>query len=350
MKLLQFGLCALCFAAPAQAEPPLVVEIVTVAHTDDTRLVSQTGEIVARNSLGVSFATGGRVVAAAVDNGDFVTAGMTLARLESIQQEQDLRAAQAGVSTANADHEQAKVDLKRQEALLERGAVTRTSRDEAEDNLHVTEGALLQAKSGLKHARKALSDTELLAPVDATVTGRSVDPGQVVAAAQPAFELALGTDMDAVFEVSEALLTLGGAMPEVQLASIDPPEKRFSGKVREVSPLVDPQTGTVTVTVGVGDLPEGVTYGDAVRGTVSRQQDPHVFLPYTAMSATSHGPAVWVVDPENMQVSIRSVTIERFETGRVVLSGGLEDGMLVVTKGAQLLYPGRVVRNAGVQE
>ena len=65
------------------------------------------------------------------------------------------------------------------------------------------------------------------------------------------------------------------------------------------------------------------------------------------MSATADGPAVWQVDRDTMQVSLHPVTIDRYETGRVLLSGGVEEGAWIVSKGAQLLYPGRTVRRAG---
>ena len=145
MKLFRSGLLVFCLATPAFGDSPLVVEIVVAKLTTGTRVISQTGEIVARNALRTSFPSGGRIAAVEVDEGDTVTKGMVLARVESVQQEQALRAAEAGVWTANADFEQAKDDYQRQKALLERGATTRTARDTADDSLRIAEGRLAQA-------------------------------------------------------------------------------------------------------------------------------------------------------------------------------------------------------------
>lgn len=71
-----------------------------------------------------------------------------------------------------------------------------------------------------------------------------------------------------------------------------------------------------------------------------------MILPYTAISATAEGPAVWQVDPATMAVSSLPIRIERYETGRIVVASGIADGTLIVARGAQLLYPGRVVRAA----
>jgi RND family efflux transporter MFP subunit len=346
MKLLKITLLFCCFAFPAVSDAPLVVEMVEATPISEIRVISQTGEIVARNRLNIAFASAGRVASVEVDEGDFVPKGATLARMESVQQEQDLRAAEAGVSTADADFRQAQDDYDRQQALLERGATTRSARDLAEDSLRIAEGTLAQAKSELDRARKALSDTVLLAPADSTVIDRMIEQGQVVGAAQPVIELALGRDIDAVFEISEDRFTASSEVSEISLTAIDPPTRTFTGQVREISPLVNERTGTVTVKVGVEGFPEGITFGDAVRGTATQREKPHVILPWTAMTANSRGPAVWVVDPQSMTVSIRNISVDRYETGRIILSGGLEPGTLVVTKGSQLLYPGRQVQRA----
>ncbi|WP_162798396.1 efflux RND transporter periplasmic adaptor subunit [Sulfitobacter sp. SK011] len=334
---------SLIFSLPVYAETPLAVNVVVAQSVEDVRVNALIGEIVARNTLTASFPAGGRLASVDVEQGDKVAAGAVLARMESVRQEQALRAAEAGVATAQADFRQAQADLVRQNALIERGATTRIARDAAEDALTISEGVLAQAQADFDQARKALDDTVLLAPAAAEVTDRMGEPGQVLGAAQPVVKLALGTDLDAIFDVPEALLTSETHSETIQLDLLDSTDAGFSGTVREVSPLVDASTGTVEVTVSVQDAPAGASYGDAVRGTVRLQVDDRMALPFTAMSATKDGPAVWVVNPETRTVSLQQVDIDRFETARMILKAGLEEGTIVVTDGAQLLYPGRTV-------
>ncbi|WP_413872624.1 efflux RND transporter periplasmic adaptor subunit [Albidovulum sp.] len=332
---------------PAAAEPPLAVEIVT-AHTEgQTVSHSLTGEIRAHDSLSAAFTAGGRLVEVTVEAGAEVDRGAVLARMDSVQQEQALRAAEAGLQTAAADHRQAAENLDRQDALLERGATTRIARDGAEDALRIAEGALAEAEATLDRARKALDDTVLTAPEGATVTRRLAEPGQIVGAAQPVMELALGAGIDAIFDVPEVLLTGAGDFPTITLNLIERPEIAFTGRIEEISPVVDATTGTVTVKVHVSDPPKGLTFGEAVRGSAAQSEPARVILPYAAISATAAGPAVWQVDPATMAVSTVPVAIDRYETGRFVVAAGIADGALIVARGAQLLYPGRIVRAAG---
>lgn len=347
MKLPIYALTLIvALATQSRAAPPLAVEIVTARALPVERSYSLTGEARASDSLSASFPTGGRIAQILVDIGDKVERGAVLARLESVQQEQALIAAEAGLSTARADYRQAVEDLRRQEALLERGATTRIARDQAEDALRIAEGALAQAEAQLDRARKALEDTVLRSPGPATVTGRLAEPGEVVGAAQPVLELAIGDGMEARFDVPEIMLTEGPATGPVLLTEIDGPETEFTGHLTEISPVIDPHTGTVAVVVAIDNPPPTLSYGDPVRGTVTITGDSRIAIPWQALTATADGPAVWIVDPDTMRVSLTPITVERYENGHVHVAAGLREGALVVGRGAQLLYPGREVTPA----
>lgn len=337
-------------AKAASAMEPLAVEIITATPVEMRVEHSLTGEIRASDSVVASFPIAGRVVDILVEEGQSVTMGTLLARLDPVQQEQALRSAEAGLETASADSQQANADFARAEALLQQGATTRAARDAAEDALQIKAGVLAQARADLDRARKALNDTELKAPQDATVTDRMAEAGQVVGAAQPVVELALSNGMEAVFEVPEVLLT--GQLPEmtVRMSRLADPAQEFTGTVSEVSPLVDPVTGTVAVTLSIADPPPGLAYGEAVRGTAMMAGEERIVLPYTVLSATAEGPAVWKVDPATQAVALTPVTVESYQSGSIILSGGIGKGDLVVGQGAQLLYPGRVVRAVGGAE
>lgn len=348
LRLLTFAVLAAGGLVPAVAAAgetePLPVEIITAEPGEMQVEHSLTGEVQASDTVVASFPIAGRVVEILVEEGQKVAMGELLARLDPVQQEQALRSAEAGLETATADSQQATEDFARAEALLAQGAATRAARDAAEDALQIKAGVLAQARADLDRARKALQDTELKAPQDATVTGRMAEAGQVLGAAQPVLELALSTGMEAVFDVPEVLLT--GELPEktVVLWRLADPAQMFHGTVSEVSPLVDPVTGTVAVTLTINDPPPGLAYGEAVRGTAMMPAEERVVLPYTVLSATAGGPAVWKVDPATDAVSLAPVTVESYRSGSIILASGVSKGDLIVGRGAQLLFPGRVVR------
>jgi len=337
-------------SVPAQGEQPLAVEIVEASQTLELRSFSQTGEIRARESLMASFPVGGRVIEVLAEVGAKVKQDAPLARLDSIQQELAIRTAEAGLTTARADHRQAIEDLDRANTLLASGTTTRAERDAKEDALRAAEGVLEQAEAERDRAIKALADTTLRANSDSTVIQRMIEPGQIIGAAQPAMELALDSGFEAVFNIPEVMLIGKKPAPGILLSRLSFPDQQFEGRVTEISPLVDPATGTVTAKVAVLNPPEDLAFGDPVRGTATRDEGMQIGLPYTVISASAEGPAVWIVERETMKVSLRPVTIDRYSTDKVYLDAGVAEGDWVVAKGAQLLYPGRVVRRVEVEQ
>jgi len=338
------SLLAVAIPGPVLAGSPLLVSAVRVQSKPAIETFSLSGEIVARNAVGLSFPMGGRILSVTVREGDKVEKGQVLAQLESVQQEQALLSAEAGQTAAKADLLQAEEEFKRQEAFLERGATTRIRHDEAERLFYISKANVKRATAELDRARKAYDDTFLRAAESGLITKRLADPGEVVSAAYPVLELALGEAFDAVFNVPELLPAKLSDDFTVLLTLIENPEVVFSGQVRKVSPLVDSKSGTVEVSIGVDNPPAEVSYGDAVRAKITRPVPPRMTIPYTALVAYKDGTAVWVIDPETLTVSLVPITVAQHLDGMVIVSGGLEETALVVTSGAQLLYPGRSIK------
>jgi RND family efflux transporter MFP subunit len=335
---------AIEIAGPGHADSPLLVDSVRVQSKPAIETFSLSGEIVARDAVGLSFPMGGRILLVTVREGDKVKQGQILAQLESVQQEQALLSAEAALTATKADLRQAEEEFKRQEAFLERGATTRIRRDEAERLFYISKANIERANAELDRARKAYDDTFLRAPESGVIIDRLADPGEVLSAAHPVLELALGEAFDAVFNVPELL---PAKLPDdftVSLTLIENPEVTFSGQVRKVSPLVDSKSGTVEVSVGVDTPPSEVSYGDAVRARITRPVPPRMTIPYTALVAYKDGAAVWIIDPETLTVALVPITLAQHLDGLAIVSGGLEESALVVTSGAQLLYPGRSIK------
>lgn len=331
------------FGGTAMAEPPLLVSVIRVQPTAKNDVFSLSGDIVARDVVGLSFPMSGRVLSVSVREGDRVTKGQELARLESVQQEQALRGIEAALMAAQADLSQGREDFDRQKIFFERGATTRIKRDDAERVLRISQANVESAVADLKRTRKTLANTFLRASENGTIIGRFADPGEVLAAARPVLELAQGNTLDAIFDIPEAVpATI--MIDTVQLTLIDHPDVIFSGRVSKVSPFVNQKSGTVEVTVQVFQPPESVQFGDAVLGQVSHVVPPRISVPYSALIAYGQGAAVWVVDPGRLDVSIRPIEIAQYSNKMIVVTDGLERDDIVVTTGTQLLYSGRVIK------
>ncbi|TIQ52421.1 MAG: efflux RND transporter periplasmic adaptor subunit [Mesorhizobium sp.] len=334
----------------AEKKLPVLVTTQTVALADYAPRTSLTGVIAARTLNNLSFRVGGRVAERLVDVGQHVDQGAVLARIDPQEQESDLRSAQADLDAAQAQLTQAAATYQRQKTLLSQGFTTRRDFDSADQTLKVAQGSLDAAQSALANAKENLSYTELKAGAPGVITARQVEAGQVVQAAQTVFTIAEDGDRDAVFNVHETLVARTPSGPAVTITLLSDPQIRAVGKVREISPAVDPASGSIRVKVGIPNTPAGMPLGAAVIGSASAKPVKAILLPWQALTSTAGKPAVWVVDPSSKAVSTAEVEVLAFDSGVVVVDKGLQEGQNVVTAGGQLLSPGQTIEVAGASQ
>jgi RND family efflux transporter MFP subunit len=175
------------------------------------------------------------------------------------------------------------------------------------------------------------------------------EAGQVVAAGQMVVRLAKPTDKDAVFAIAESAFrgrSSQDRLPEVIVGLLSNPTIEAEGVVREVSPVADPTTRTYQVKVTLKSPPEQMRFGASVVGRLKIATAPVVVLPASALFDKGGQPAVWLFDAGTGSVSLKPVTVARYETDRVVIADGLGKGAVVVTAGVNRLREGQKVRLA----
>lgn len=326
----------------ATAKQPILVRVQTVQMVDRTISIVLTGDVQARTLAQLSFRVTGRVTERLVDVGAHVEAGDVLARLAPTEQQADLAAATAAVAAAESRLKVATANFERQKTLLAKGFTTRAAYDQAQEALGGAKSALEVAKAQLGTAKDALTYTELRASAAGVITVRNLEAGQVAQAALSVFTLAQDGDRDAVFDVHETFFREAES-DRIALALVSDPAVTATGHVREISPTVDPKTGTVHVKVAIENPPAAMTLGSPVTGTATWKPEQRIVLPWSALAAVGATPAVWRLDRVSKTVSLKTVTVDDYGTGTIVISHGLAPGDVVVVEGGKLLSPGQIV-------
>jgi RND family efflux transporter MFP subunit len=336
-----------CGSDATRTPEPRPVRAVAIDRRADGEIVSFTGQIRAKDQFNIAFRLGGRVIERRANLGDTIAAGQVVARLDSQDQQNALRAAEADLSAAEAVLTEARLTFDRQQALLKGGATTRARFDSAQEALRTADARVNSAQAQVRTGRDQVSYTVLRADRPGAVTAVGAEPGEVVGAGQTIVQLAGQGELDAVFDIPEQLIRTGPRDPEVELALSDDSRVRATGYVRQVSPQADSATRTFQVKVGINNPPAGMSLGSTVTGRLELAAPEGVAVPASALTESNGPPAVWVVDRENQTVSLRPVDVVRFDAASVVISRGLEQGDLVVTAGVQMLRPGQKVRLLG---
>ena len=328
----------------ATAPEPRPVRAITVALQPSGETVVLTGHIEAENEANLGFRISGRMIERLVNVGDRVQPGQLLARLDSQDEQNGLRSARANLAAAEGQLTQARNNFERQRRLLERGAASRADFDHAQEGLETAQARVDDAEAQLKLASDRLSFTALKADAAGTVTARGAEAGEVVQAGQMIVRIARQDGRDAVFDVPAQLLRSAPTDADITVHLAEDPSVTATGRVREVGEQADPVTRTFQVKVGLTNPPPGMRLGSTVNGSVQLNSAPVISIPAFALTRINQQPAVWIVDPSKLTVSLRNIEVSRYDPGTVVVGQGLDTGDIVVTAGVQALHPGQKVR------
>lgn len=306
------------------------------------------GEVKPRYESDLSFRVAGKVLARLVDVGATVTKGETLATIDTQDYQNRLRSAEADVSSAEAALVEAQAAEARQAKLLKDGWTPRATYDSALRNLRAGEARLTAAKANLNLTQDQLRYTELKADFDGVITAVGVEAGQNVNAGQMVVKLARAEDKDGVFNIAETAFNhiSDPHLLDVVVWPLSNPDLAVEGVVREISPVADPATRTYTVKVTLRNPPSQMRFGMSVGGRLKTDAGLAVALPLSALFESNGAPAVWVFDQQTANLSLRPITLARYEANTMIVASGLAKGDIVVTAGVNTLQAGQKVRLA----
>jgi RND family efflux transporter MFP subunit len=258
------------------------------------------------------------------EEGDDVEAGQTLLRLEDDDQRLRVRKAEQDLSSA-------KREFDRLSQMKGAGLVSPT-------DIETAESAYLQAQTELELAKLALSYTRIAAPFSGRVVWREVDLGAQVRDGDLLFRMmAINPLLVRVHIPANRMGTVAVGQP-VSLG-VDSVDQVLTGQIELVSPIVDPGTGTVKVTVVLDDYPDGVRPGDfAEVEIVTEQRNNALLLPSTAVIEERGQHILYLADGD--KASRRDVEIGFVVGDQTEILTGIDAGARVIVKGQRNLSDG----------
>ncbi len=299
---------------------PAAVTVARVTVRDLTPAVQGVGTVEAKIIVPVSSKITDRIVAVLVDQGDPITTGQVVARLDDTQIAAEVRQAEANVRTAEAQlrdllagarpeeidslraqlaaaqasRELAAHDFVRAQQLATKQIISQQDLDRAgqvhevssnqERDLQQKLGLALEgprrdqveaarsqgraAEAALSLARQRLADTVITAPLTGYVVSRETEAGAVVNPGIPIFKVVDPRTAWATIYVDEqdtAGLAVGYPV-DITIRSV--PGRRFRGSVARVRRESDRVTEQLAIDVTLGEHPERLTLGEQVEATI----------------------------------------------------------------------------------
>ena len=325
--------------APAAQEAPVhqvAVRVAPVERGPLARPVHAAGRVGYSAETRLAFKVGGVVARIAVDEGDHVSKGQVLARL-------DPREIDAHLSEAESARTKAERDLERATLLNKDDVVTREVLENAATAAEV-------ARAGAAAARFNRRFSEIRAPLSGVVLARLVEPGEVVGPGTPILVVgSAGTGRVVKAGVADrdvVRLAVGDAA-DVDLDAL--PGVRLPGTVSEIAPAATPTTGLFEVEVRIDGAAPALAAGMIARAAiVPRATEPVTTVPLAALvDADGARGRVFALAADRRHVVPHVVDIAFLVGERVALRGGLDGVAQVVSDGAAYLDDRSVVKVVG---
>jgi len=322
------------------ARPVLVVQ----PQPAEEALDAYPGEVRARLEPELAFRIGGKVAKRLVDVGARVKKDQPLAELDPQDVRLQLEAMRAQVAAAEANLHTVRAERDRYKTLLARQLVSRSQYDNSENLYRSGEARLKQIKAEFNVTSNQAGYAVLRAPQDGVIASRKVEVGQVVAAGQTVFTLAVDGEREVLISVPEHAIGHFAIGLDVAVELWSQPDQRFSGKIRELAPAADPQSRTYAARVAFTGGKVPAELGQSARVFIRANGEVPLSVPLSALTAEDGAPYVWVVDAHSSKLKRTPVRIGAYGEQRVPVLDGLKADDWVVAAGVQVLREGLQVR------
>lgn len=323
-----------------EATPSLTVSLATPQLREVTREVVASGAVAAWEEVSVGVELSGlRVAAVEVEVGSVVRAGDVLLRVDDRTLASQLQQSQASVREAETNLETARRRAARVRELADERLVALQDAEQAEAERDNAQARLNTAIASRDAARVQRDFTVVRAPVDGVVSARSVQPGQVVGAGGELLRLIRDGRLEWRAELVEAdLLRVDTGTP----VRVESPTGFVEGRVRTVSPALDPQRRTGTVYVDLPD-PGPLRAGMFAQGRLALGRAQALLVPNEAIVRRDGRAYAFTVEPDG-RVRERGITVGSTHGDMIEVRDGLTADDRVVARGAGFLGDGDLVR------
>jgi len=299
----------------------------------------------------------GELMKVLFQEGQIVSTGQLLTEIDRRPYEAQLLQAEGQLIRDQALLDNARLDLKRYQVLVEQDSAPVQQRDTQEALVRQYEGTVKTDQGQVDNAKVQLIYTRITSPVSGRIGLRLVDPGNIVHATDTN-GLAVITQLQpitVIFTIAEDNLPAvlhklkGGERMPVDAFNREETQKIATGYLLTVDNQIDPTTGTVRLKAVFPNEDYALFPNQFVNAhlLLETKRDATI-VPTAAIQQSPQGKFVYKVKADRTVV-MQSVRVGPTEGDNVSIEGGLSPGDLVVVEGAERLKEGSKVELQGQQ-
>jgi multidrug efflux system membrane fusion protein len=326
----------------------LPVSAVATHKGDIAVYVTGLGSVTAYNTVTIKTRVDGQLDKVAFTEGQMLNQGDLVVEIDPRPYQVMLTQAEGQMARDQATLDNARIDLKRYQHLIETSAITKQQLDTQEATVKQGEGTVKNDQGVIDSAQLQLTYCRITAPISGRIGLRTVDQGNIVHAADTT-GLAVITQLQPIamiFNMPE------DDLPEVQRAmgirhalpaeawDRDLQHKLSNGMLLTLDNQIDPTSGTVRVKLEFANKDNKLFPNQFVNAKLLVDTKRNVVLaPGAAIQRGPNSTFVYVVKPDQT-IELRNVTTGATDADQVEIAKGVKPGELLVTEGADKLRQG----------
>ena len=352
---------AACGHKEAPKKGPVEVGVVTLTAQNVTVSTELPGRTASTMMSEVRPQVAGVVQKRLFTEGSYVRAGQPLYQIDPSLYRASRDEAQATLASAQATAAAAQARANRYRTLGQSEAVSAQDRDDVIATARQAGAAVQQARATLQTAGINLNFTQVRAPISGRIGRSSVTPGALVTASQTT-ALATIQQLDPIFvditQSSAKVLELRRALAagkalrasaNIRLKLDDGTDYPLEGRIEFAEPIVDPDSGTITLRARFANPDSLLLPGMFVRVVAPQSVVPNAILaPQTGINRDPKGNATALVVNRANKVERRTVIAAQAIGDKWLITSGLKAGDRLIVEGTDKVQPSDAVKPVAV--
>ena len=304
-------------------------DLVQVRTVDLVQGLAVAGPLRATNSAFVKARVAGELQGLTLREGDRVTAGQVVARIDATESQARVRQAQQQAEAARAQVDIARRSFENNRSLVDQGFISKTALDTSLASLNAAEASYRAAQAGADLAVKALDDTVLRAPMTGLVAQRLAQPGERVAIDPRILEIVdLGRlELEASLSPADSLRVKTGQVARLTIEGATAP---LAATVVRINPNALSGSRAVLAYLAVQPNP-GLRQGLFAQGTLATGTVALLAAPLSAVRTDKPQPYVQLIQDGTVlhQTVVLGTRGERDGQSLVGVQGVAENALLL---------------------
>jgi membrane fusion protein, multidrug efflux system len=287
-------------------------------------LINASGKVEASDQLKVVLERNGYLTELLVKEGDMVTQGQVIARLDNSDSKFKLEKALIQQRMAEAELDDRKMGFER----ILSGADSSVNVAEFTEKLRANSG-LLSAELDVKEAQLELEKAVIKSPIAGKVADLSLKKGNLVNSGDELCEIISFNSLELKVKVLESDISYITANQKVEVYPVSGSESEITGIVKSINPKVD-ENGLVQVTIQLVANSK-LLPGMNARAVIRAPQNNSIVVPKDALVYRSGRPVVFTLDSGNKESKWNYVEVGKENGKEVEILKGVDANMRVIT-------------------